>query len=172
MHDEETYEFEDDLFIDLNRLEWEVARQAKLFNKWAKRWAIASKRRDRLHEQVKIARSNIIKELRINYRDYDFVKEPTAIQYEAFYRTDPHYIEAKNLYLKAESEVNMLYIAMRSFEHKRSMLDIEQKLYAQDYFSTPYDVPEFKEKSQKEMTKAQEESLGETNRIPKKLVRR
>jgi hypothetical protein len=52
------------------------------------------------------------------------------------------------------------------------MLDIEQKLYAQDYFSVPYDVPEFREKSQKEMSEAQDESLEDTNRIPKKLVRR
>ena len=169
---EESFEFEDDLYIDLNRLEWEVARQAKLFSKWSKRWAIASKRRDRLQEKVKTVRSETINYLRLNYRDHDFIKEPTGQYYEAYYRKDPFYIKAKRLAIDAESEVNMLYIAMRSFEHKRSMLDIEQKLYAQDYFSTPYDVPEFQERSQKEMTEAQEESLGETDRIPKKLVRR
>jgi len=169
---EDSYEFEDDLVIDLNRLEWEVARQAKLFNKWAKRWAIASQRRDRLNEKVKSTRSEIIKYLRINYLKHDFIKEPTAIQYEAYYRSDLSYIKAKSLSIEAEGEVNMLYVAMRSFEHKRSMLDIEQKLYAQDYFSVPYDVPEFKEKSQKEMSEAQDESLKDTNRIPKKLVRR
>ena len=169
---EESFEFEDDLYIDLNRLEWEVARQAKLFKKWAKRWALATKRRDRLQEKVKTVRSETIAYLRKNYLQHDFIKEPTAIHYEAYYRSDPFYIKAKNLYLTAEGEVNMLYIAMRSFEHKRSMLDIEQKLYAQDYFSTPYDVPEFRERSQKEMTESQEESLGETDRIPKKLVRR
>lgn len=172
MHNEETYEFEDDLFIDLNRLEWEVARQAKLFNKWSKRWAKATVRRDKLSEQVKVCRSDIIKYLRKNYLQHDFIKEPTAIHYEAYYRTDPDYIKVKSLFVQAEGEVNMLYIAMRSFEHKRSMLDIEQKLYAQDYFSTPYDVPEFTEKSQQEMTEAQDESLGKTSRIPKKLVRR
>jgi hypothetical protein len=169
---EDTYEFEDDLYIDLNRLEWEVARQAKLFGKWAKRWAQACKRRDRLQENVKTVRSEAINYLRLNYLHHDFVKEPTAPQSEAHYRTDPNYKEAKRKAIKAEGEVNMLYAAMRSFEHKRTGLTIEEKLYSQDYFSTPYDVPEFREKSQKEMTEAQEESLGETDRIPKKLVRR
>ena len=169
---EDSFEFQDDLFIDLNRLEWEVARQAKLFNKWAKRWAKATERRDRRQENVKAVRSETIRYLRVNFLKEGYLKEPTAQHYEAYYRTEPRYIEAKKLEIDAEGEVNMLYISMRSFEHKKSMLDIEQRLYAQDYFSTPYDVPEFQEKSQKEMTESQEEALGETDRIPKKLVRR
>jgi hypothetical protein len=169
---EDMYEFEDDLFIDLNRLEWEAARQAKLFAKWAKRWAIAAKRRDRANERVKTKRSGLILYLRKSYKDEGFTGPPTGPQTEAYYRAHSDYRKLKRRAITAEGEVNMLWIAMRSFEHKRTMIGIEERLYAQDYFSTPYNVPEFREKSEKEMETAQDDALGETDRIPKKLVRR
>lgn len=169
---EESYEFEDDLFIDLNRLEWEVARQAKLFGKWSRRWSHATKLRDKYAERVKTKRSQLILHLKDNWQNEGFTKEPTGPQYEAYYRVDEQYRLIKKKFIKWEGEVNMLYAAMRSLEHKRSSLDIEQKLYAQEYFSVPYEVPEFKEKVQSEMEQAQEKSLEETDRIPKKLVRR
>ena len=169
---ENDFEFEDDLFIDLNRLEWEAARQAQLFGKWAKRWARATKIRDRANERVKTKRSDLILHILGNYKEEGFSKEPTGPQSEAYYRSDPEYKKLKRKAHQAEAEVNMLYVAMRSFEHKRSMIPIEEKLYAQDYFSTPYEVSEFREKSQGEMEQAQDEALGDTTRIPKKLVRR
>jgi hypothetical protein len=169
---ENDFEFEDDLFIDLNRLEWEAARQAQLFGKWAKRWAKAAKTRDRANERVKTKRSELQDYLRRNYKDLGYNKEPTGPQSEAFYRIDDEYKKLKRRAHNAEHEVNMLYVAMRSFEHKRSMIPVEEKLYAQDYFSTPYEVSEFREKSQGEMEQAQDEALGDTTRIPKKLVRR
>lgn len=169
---EDRYEFEDDLYIDLNRLEWEVARQAKLFRKWSKRWALATEKRDTRQELVKTKRSELILYLKENWKSEGFSKEPTGPQAEAFYRSDDEYKKLKREAILAEGEVNNLYTAMRSFEHKRSMLDIEQKLYAQDYFSVPYEVPEFNSKSQDDMEKAQEDALQDTDRIPKRLVRR
>jgi hypothetical protein len=52
------------------------------------------------------------------------------------------------------------------------MIQVEEKLYAQDYFSTPYEVRAFTEKIENEMEKARDDALGDTDRIPKKLVRR
>lgn len=172
MNNEDNYEFEDDLFIDLNRLEWEAGRQANLFGKWAKRWAYATKKRDRINERVKTKRSELILYLRQNFKDEGFSSVPTGPQIEAFYRADQEYRVLKRKAVDAEYEVNMLWIAMRSFEHKRSMIQVEEKLYAQDYFSTPYEVREFNEKVEKEMEDAQDNALGDTDRIPKKLVRR
>lgn len=168
---EDRFEFEDDCDIDLNRLEWEASRQAKLFSKWAKRWAIATKRRDRAVERVKTKRSEIILYLKQNYAKEGFKKEPTGPQSEAFYRVDEEYKAEKRKAIQAEHEVNMLWIAMRSFEHKRSMIQVEEKLYAQDYFSVPYEVKEFSQKIEKEMEEAQLQR-DEPTRIPKRLVRR
>jgi hypothetical protein len=167
---EDIYEFEDDLYIDLNRLEWEAARQAQLFGKWSKRWAHAAKVRDRAHERVKTKRSELVLFLKENFRSEGYTKEPTAGQYEAFYRVNEEYKLLKKAFIDAQSEVNHLYSAMRSFEHKKEMLAVEQRLYAQDYFGVPYEVTEYQEKIQKEMEESQ--TLQPTDRIPKRLVRR
>lgn len=168
---EEKFEFEDDLYIDLNRLEWEAARQARLFGKWGKRWVIATKRRDRAAERVKTKRSDLIKYIRENYKEEGYVKEPTGPQSEAFYRTDKEYKKLKQEVIDAQYEVNMLYISMRSFEHKKEMIGVEQKLYSNEYWSTPYEDPGFTEDVQDSMEKAQEKALAEaTDRLPKKLV--
>lgn len=170
---EDKYEFEDDLYIDLNRLEWEGARQAKLFGKWGKRWSYATRKRDRALERVKTKRSELINYIQKNFREEGFNKEPTGPQAEAFYRTDEEYKESKREAIEAEFEVNLLYVSMRSFEHKRSMIGVEQKLFSDEYWSTPYEDPGFTEKTQKDMTEAQNEALSNaSNRLPKKLIRR
>lgn len=170
---ENKFEFEDDLHIDLNRLEWETARQAKLFGKWAKRWAFATKKRDRAQERVKTKRSELIKDVQGEWKDLGYVKPPTGPQEEAYYRTDEDYKQLKSEAIQAEFEVNMLYVAMRSLEHKRSSLGFEQKLYGDEYWSRPYEDPDFSEESQKEM-EHQQEMVDKDDRIPKKsvLVRR
>jgi hypothetical protein len=170
---EDRFEFEDDTYIDLNRLEWECARQGKLFAKWGKRWARAVLQKKKAEERVKTKRSNFLKDVLSDWKELGYSKEPTGPQQEAYYRTDDEYKRLKTEAINADSEVNMLWIALRSLEHKRSMLGDEQKLYGNEYWSTPYEDPGFSMKVQEEM----EEFLGDSlvdddNRIGKILVRR
>lgn len=170
---EDKYEFEDDLYIDLNRLEWETARQARLFGKWGKRWAIATKKRDRALERVKTKRSDLLLEAQGSYKELGFAKEPTGPQAEAYYRTDDEYKQLKTEAIDHTYEVNMLYVAMRAFEHKRTMLGIEQKLFSDEYWSTPYEDPGFAEATQKNMEEAQQETLEKaSDRLPQRPIRR
>lgn len=171
MSEENKFEFEDDLYIDLNRLEWEGARQAKLFGKWGKRWAIATKKRDRALERVKTKRSDLLLEAQGSYKELGFTKEPTGPQAEAFYRSDEEYKRLKKEAIDLTFEVNMLYVSMRAFEHKRTMIGIEQKLYSDEYWSTPYEDPGFTESSQQDMEKAQEDALEKSSdRLPKNPI--
>lgn len=68
-----------------------MARQGKLFAKWGKRWARAVKQRKKAEERVKTKRSELLKEVQSNYKQYGFIKEPTGPQGEAHYRTDEEY---------------------------------------------------------------------------------
>lgn len=168
-------DYKRDRHIDLNKLEWEVARQPDLFKYWGDLWAKACGKRDLLHEQVKIIRSRILENVRKNWRDLGFDKAPTDTKAEAYYRTQDEYIQAKDLWIRADADSRKLYIAMRSMEHKKDMLGIEQRLYAGEYFSTPYTEPQFDQKmerDQREETIKQLNEKRENSRLGQRLVKR
>lgn len=166
-------EYEQDRHIDLNKLEWECARQSELYNKWGKRWAKACKKRDRLAERVKTKRSDLLEDVRINYIDYGYSKEPTGPQAEAFYRINDEYKIIKRKWLKAEANARVMWVAIRSLEHKKDMLEVEQRLYAQDYYSLPYIEPEYEKKTETETRGDHQDQLTDNNgRVGKRLTRR
>ena len=118
-------EYEKDRHINLNQLEFECLKQPELFHKWGKQWAIACKKRDLLHEKIKTIRSKILENLRKNWSDLGFDKKPAAGEAEAYYRIQPEYIKYKQKWVRADADSRILFIAMRSMEHKKDMVEVK-----------------------------------------------
>lgn len=167
-------DFKNDRYIDLNRLEWECARMSDLFKYWGDLWADACTKRDKAHEKLKLVRSKILEDVRLNWKSLGFEKAPSDPKAEAYYRTQEEYIDAKMAWVEAEAESRKLYVAWKSMEIKDNNLSREQKLYASEFWSTPYSDPgytamregEVKAEVQEELQKSDISKLG--NRLVKR----
>lgn len=163
-----------DRYIDLNRLEWECARMSDLFKYWGDKWADACKQRDALLERIKLIRSKILEDLRLNWESLGFGKPPTDKQSEAYYRTREEYIDVKAAWVEAEATSRKLYIAWKSMEIKDNNLSREQKLYASEFWSTPYTDPGFSMIKEEETKAEVIEELNKENlsKLGSRLVKR
>lgn len=166
--------YKSDRYIDLNKLEWECARMSDLFKYWGDQWAEACKQRDLLAEKVKLTRSRILEDVRVNWKQHNFEKPPTDKQAEAFYRTRAEYIDVKKAWVEAEATSRKLYIAWKSMEIKDNNLSREQRLYAGEYWSTPYSDPGYTAMRDEEIKAEMSQELNkeDKSRLGKRLVRR
>lgn len=167
-------DYKNDKYIDLNKLEWECARMSDLFKKWGDRWADATELKDLAAEKVKLIRSQIIEDVRKNWKDLHFKKSPTGPETEAYYRAQPKYIAAKEDWVRAEARSRKLWIAMKSMEIKNNNLGNEQRLYHDEYWSTPYNDPGYKAMVEEETKTETVDELNKSNtsKLGKRLVKR
>jgi hypothetical protein len=125
------FNYEEDSKIDPFNLHEECIRQPELVEKYSKLAAIAQKELSDAHEHVKVTRSDIIKEIK--------EKNPkiTLPELEAKYRTDPEHIEAKEAYIRAEYNYNMIMAGVYKMQSRKASLDNLISLHAQQYYSVP-----------------------------------
>lgn len=167
-------DYKNDRYINLNKLEWESARMSDLFKKWGDKWAEATKLKDLAAEKVKLTRSQIIEDARKNWKDLGFKKYPTGPETEAYYRTQQKYIDAKTEWVYAEANSRKLWIAMKSMEIKNTNLGNEQRLYHDEYWSTPYNDPGYSAMVEEENKAEVSNELNKSDKtkLGKRLVKR
>lgn len=140
----EEKEFEKDLGIDPYCLDEEWLKQPGLYMKYSSVAADAQRRRDQLKERLEVIRAELDKKIRLSPTTYltgDKVTE-TSIAFAILLQ--PEYKEVVNDLAEANYELNMLQSAVRAFDHKRSALENEVKLWLGSYFSgpkQPRDIP-------------------------------
>lgn len=166
--------YKNDRYIDLNKLEWESARMSDLFKKWGDKWAEATKLKELAAEKVKLVRSQIIEDLRLNWKSLGFDKPPTDQKAEAYYRTRQEYIDVKTEWVYAEADSRKLWIAMKSMEIKNANIGNEQRLYHDEYWSTPYSDPGYSAMVEEENKTEVVDELNKSDKskLGKRLVKR
>lgn len=124
-------EFNLDLEIDPDNLDVELLRQPMLFSKYARMEAGAKKAMAEAHEDLKITRSQLIKEVASN-KDYG-----NAQKVEAYYRDHPDHIAAKEKLIQAEYEANILSNTVFSLHQRKTVLENLVRLALAEWFARP-----------------------------------
>lgn len=163
--------FERDLKIDPDRLDHEFLNQPRLYLQYAEALAEANERLRRADQKVKVVRSELILTA---VRDPEVLEvrgsksvSPTAGNIEAYYRTHPDHIEAKEEWLAASKEVEMLQSAVSAFSQRKMSLEQLARLTVAGYCAMPnepHDPSDFKdrmEKSRDQETTATRETVKE-----------
>jgi hypothetical protein len=133
------FDYEKDLHIDPNYLDAEFLNHSSVFMRYGKESAGANKALKLAEEKVKTIRSQVIKALK---ESGDKFTETTL---EAAYRLDPDYLVAKQEYIEASYDADLLINAVYAFQARKVALENLVRLHGQQYFSTPNeprDLPE------------------------------
>jgi len=146
--------YEDDISIDESALDVEWLRQPELMMKYGREAAQKRKDMDLAKEKLDLIRSKLDKEIRENPESRGLVKiTEAAIQNTILLQ--PEYQSASNDYISAKYEYEVIMVAVKAMEAKKSALENLVRLHGQQYFAGPK-VPrdlekEWKEKKEKEV---------------------
>jgi len=121
-------ELEIDEFDFVN--EW--LTQPKLFAKYAEACTEAKEIKDRKHEELKVARSELIIECKTDN------PKATGPEIEAYYRTHKKHKRLKKELLAVEKDHNHLCDAVQAFKQRKYSLEELQQLYRDKYYAEPY----------------------------------
>lgn len=131
-------DYKKDVRIDETALDLEWLDQAELAISYGKEWAILRKKVALLDEKVKVIRSKLIRKAWENPEKYLGQPKATAQTVEAFYRTHKKHQKAKQLYIEAQEELDLVEVAKNeiSFTRKGALENLV-KLHAADWFAGP-----------------------------------
>ena len=128
--------FERDIKIDETSLDTEWLGQAELAIRYGKYWVECKERFTRAEENVKIITSELI--LEVNQTPSLVEGKPTVANIEAYYRTHPRHIEAKEEWVTAMTELNTAEIVKNEICFTRkAALEALVQLHGQQYFAGP-----------------------------------
>lgn len=158
--EEEEFDYESDLEIDPFALDTEFANHPIVFMKYAKASAKANKIAKLAEEKVKTVRSQLIKEAK------ESGEKHTETTLEAYYRTQPEYQKAKQEWIDATYEADLLNNAVFAFQARKLALENLVVLQGREYYSEPQvprDSPDVEEAVDKIKKK------GVTNKIRERM---
>jgi hypothetical protein len=128
--------FGDDMRIDAESLDYEWLRQADLYAKYGRMKATAMRRHDQLNAEFDLMSAELDSKVRSAPEKYGIAKiTETAIKSSIL--CVPEYQEKLTQIRDAALEVELLAVAIRTLEHKRSALENLVRLAVSNYFSLP-----------------------------------
>ena len=122
--------YNDDVSINPDALDIEWTKQAQTFFGYAKMLAVAKKKVNALEQKVKVIRSQLLLEARE-------AGAKNSSQEEAYYRTQPRHQEAKQEWIDAQYEADILDAAVFALHQKKAALENLVRLQGQNYFAGP-----------------------------------
>lgn len=128
--------FEQDLKIDLHRLESEWADQAILYMRYSRASADAKAQVDHVRQQLDVVRAQVDAQIRSNPEKYGLEKTTEAAILAAL-SLQREVREANERLIAARHEADVVASATRAFEHRRSALENEVRLFLANYYSSP-----------------------------------
>jgi len=136
------YDYEEELSIDPSALDVELLIQPNLFLKWSRLYRRAERKVRQAEEKVKVMRSKLINKGiarpgLVSKKIKASGKVPTGPQLEAYYRTHPDHLAAKDELDRAMYERDILYDAVTAFRQRKDVLRDMVQLCNQEYFATP-----------------------------------
>ncbi len=131
--------YEQDMHINETALDIEWLNQARTALKYGRNWAECKQRLTLTEENIKLVRSELIKE--VNEDPVEYLGEgvkPIDRNVEAYYRNHLRHKAAKSEWIEAQFEANVAEIAYKEFSWARkAALENLVKLHGQQYFAGP-----------------------------------
>ena len=125
--------------IDLNYLEFEAARQPKLYYQISKELADKKAELDEVERGLSLLHADLAKRVRSNPGKYGLdEKKLTETGIKSVVMTIKKYTDRLAVESKLKYEIDLLKGVLNALEHKKRMIEQEVTLHGQNYFSTPY----------------------------------
>jgi len=131
------YNYREDLTIDPDQLDVELLRQPNLYMKYAELSARAERKVKRCHETLKVLRSQILLKVRRNPKKYLGLEKATDAMAEAAYRKDEGFMKAKQEWMDASYDADLMKSAIFAFNNRRTSLMELVSLHNAQYFAGP-----------------------------------
>lgn len=130
--------YEEDMRIEETALDVEWLEQAELAIKYGQIYAEAKKDVAVAEEELKVIRSELIRDANDDPEGTCGKAKPNAGDIEAYYRNHPDHKEAKKELIDLQYELDMAEIAKNEISFTRKLaLENLVKLHAQQYFAGP-----------------------------------
>lgn len=130
--------YENDMRIDESALDVEWLGQVSLALKYGRTYAEHKKTLLQAEEEIKVIRSELIKEANEDPEACCGKDKPNAADIEAYYRNHPRHRRAKKRWIDAQYELDMAEIAKNEISFTRKMaLENLVILHGQQYFAGP-----------------------------------
>jgi len=128
-------DYQKDLEINKNRLDYELLTQAQKMMKYSSEHAQAQYNRDKAKLARDITEANLDAAIRAEFNNKQIKFTEAVVKGKIL--TSPTYIEAQEKCLKAEHEVNLLLGGVMAMNARRPMLESLVKLFLNSYWSEP-----------------------------------
>jgi len=157
--------YKEDLRIDKYDLDEECVDHSLRYERWGNVHAEADLRKEKAERRIKVIEAEVDEDIRENPSKYGWSEDrpPTEPFIKAAIMRDTRVKAAYDVFYRAKGRAAKLKVAVRAFEHRKRNLSDLCNLHNRQYYSRPYVEPKFskeeKEKLDKEVTQAQEESL-------------
>ena len=167
--------YEKDLAIDRDRLDWEWLNQPQLFFRYARAATEAKTQADAAKERLELTRANLDSSVRGNPDKWGLSKPTEAAISSAILR-DEGYQDEQKVLAKAQADAALLAVAVRAMEQRKSALENLVRLHGQDYFSTPREPDNAKEevrerikdRSNQQMVSGMKAAAERRRRVPRR----
>lgn len=143
MTEERKANYDEDLKINLNDLHGDVLIQAQRYMDYSRMSADAQRDRDRAKENLDVVRAELDDKIRTSPFDFgaaenkDGSPKLTESWISATIILQPEYKEAVDRLNKANFDLNVYASAVRAFDHRKKMLELEVQLWTGGYWSAP-----------------------------------
>jgi hypothetical protein len=157
-------DYNEDLKTDFQRLDENWRDQAPNYIYWSEKWVNAVTRRDRAKEGLDVVKAELDREI----RSREHKTKLTEAALSAMIITHENYRAAFELLMKATEEANLLASVKTAFEHKKTSLEHQSRLWIAGYWAEPNVSGELKEKvyNQKQI-----EKLNDNPRLKRKITK-
>jgi len=130
--------YENDLKIDADALDVEWVRQPEIARRYIKHAAWSRRRERKAEEQMKIIRSELVRKANDDPKGCTGKDKPTTLDIEAFYRTHPDHILAKQNWIDAAYEADYADMARQEISWgRKAALENLVVLHGANYFAGP-----------------------------------
>jgi hypothetical protein len=131
-------DYKHDCRIDETSLDIEWLNQAELSIQYGEYWAICRRKLTESEEKIKVIRAGLIKEANDNPMKCCKKDKPTVTDIEAYYRTHPEHIKAKNDWVQTQYDCDIAEVAKNEIGFTRKLaLENLVRLHGQSYFAGP-----------------------------------
>jgi hypothetical protein len=146
-------DYEKDIEIDESAIDLGCFEQPRLMLKVTRLEAELEKAEDEAKERQNLIKADIDKEIRSDPEKFGIEKITEAAVTSAIL-SDKRYKQASTEYINAKFESKCATGAVKSFEHRKNMLETLAKLHGQSYFAgpaIPHDLSKFRQERQKKV---------------------
>ena len=151
-------DFENDVKINKFELDIEWEKQPALFEKYARASAEATAERDRVWQNRKVIKAELMTEI-LNHYNSIGLKKPTDVAIDAEIRGDSRHKEVSEELIAANEKVGLTDAAKWAMQQKKDALENMVKLFLAGYWSDAKIPQEAKEQADEKVTRRLKRSL-------------